>query len=146
MHIKRHDRNVLWINIFFLMCVALIPFTTSLLQHYADQQLALVIYYGLLIFIGLVAEAMWNYATGGHRLTEPNLDPALVKSMHRRLLLAPAIYLLAIVITFVNVTAAKWIILGVALIYIAPSAVDYYHYRHLNPTDQAEPPAQETHT
>jgi uncharacterized membrane protein len=47
MHIKRHDRILLWLNILFLLCVASMPFPTGLIVQYIDQQLAIVVYAAL---------------------------------------------------------------------------------------------------
>src|SRR5262245_27599586 len=43
-YIQRTDRIFLWINIFFLMCVSSIPFSTSLLGQYPTERTALTIY------------------------------------------------------------------------------------------------------
>lgn len=38
-HIRRLDRTALWLNIFFLMSVAFVPFPTALLGEYGDRRL-----------------------------------------------------------------------------------------------------------
>ena len=43
-YILRTDRVFLWINIFFLMCVSLIPFSMGLLGQYPAERTALVVY------------------------------------------------------------------------------------------------------
>jgi uncharacterized membrane protein len=42
-YIKRVNRTLLWITIFYLMSVAFIPFSTALLGEYGDQQISVII-------------------------------------------------------------------------------------------------------
>jgi uncharacterized membrane protein len=100
--IRRADRVLLWITIVFLMAVTCIPFSTALLGTYPGQQSAVVIYGGNLIVIGLLLSLQWRYATSGHRLTDRGLDPLLVRRAARRILMGPAIYLLAIGLSFIG--------------------------------------------
>jgi uncharacterized membrane protein len=46
--IQDYDRGLLWLNSLFLMCIAFLPFPTSLLGEYGDQQLVVAIYTGSL--------------------------------------------------------------------------------------------------
>ena len=55
-YIKRANRTLLWMTIFYLMFIAFIPFSTALIGAYGDQQVSVVIY-GNNIFIVLV----WAY-------------------------------------------------------------------------------------
>lgn len=43
-HIIRHDRALLWLNIFFLMSIATIPYPTTLVVRYGEAQLSVVAY------------------------------------------------------------------------------------------------------
>lgn len=68
-YIRHSDRILLWINIFFLMFVVMIPFSTALLGRYWQQQTALIIYGGNLIIIGLLVYTNWWYATDGSTIS-----------------------------------------------------------------------------
>ena len=74
-YIRRTDRGFLWINIFFLMGVSLIPFSTGLLGQYPEERTALVVYGLNLIMVGGFLYAHWWYATGNHRLVERQIHP-----------------------------------------------------------------------
>ena len=63
--IRRTDRALLWITLLFLLGVTGIPFSTALLGAYPDQRIAVAIYGGNLVAIGLVLSLHWWYATGG---------------------------------------------------------------------------------
>jgi uncharacterized membrane protein len=125
MYIKRHDRVLLWLNILFLLFVSSMPFPTGLLGQYSDQQIALVIYCGVLILVGLAAIVMWWYATGGRRLVDEDIDPTLIALIYRRGLLTPAINLAAIFASFVSLGIAKLLVVIAILIYIVPNPLTY---------------------
>ena len=125
--IRRADRVLLWINIVFLMFVTCIPFSTGLRGAYPGQQIAVALYGGNLIAIGLVLYLQWWYATGGRRLTDPDLDPLVVRRAARRILTGPVAYLLAIGVSFVSPAVSIAIYVLVPLLYILPGRVD----RHL---------------
>jgi uncharacterized membrane protein len=126
LYIKRHDRVLLWLNILFLMFVSSMPFPTGLLSQYGDQQIALVIYCGVLILAGLAAIAMWWYATGDRRLVDEDIDPTLIALIYRRGLLTPAIYLVAIVASFVSLGIAQLFVVIAILIYVVPNPLTYH--------------------
>jgi TMEM175 potassium channel family protein len=136
MHIKRHDRSLLWLNILFLLFVAATPFTTGLMVEYGDDQLAVITYAGTLVLAGISLDLVWRYATHKHRLVTPGMDPGLVTFVHGRVLLAPAVYLLAIAVSFVSITAAKVLFVIVVIAYIVPNPLDHYHHRQF----QVAPP------
>jgi TMEM175 potassium channel family protein len=133
MHIRRHDRTLLWLNLLFLLFVAAMPFPTGLIVQHPDDRLAVIVYAGTLVCAGLSLELIWLYATHRRQLVAHDLDPELVTFVHRRVLLAPVIYLVAIAVSFVSITAAKVLFVIVAVAYIVPNPLDYYHHRQFQP-------------
>jgi uncharacterized membrane protein len=132
LHIKRHDRALLWLNNLFLLFVAAMPFPTGLIVQYGSDRLAVIVYAGTLVCTGLSLELIWLYATHHRQLVAHDLDPDLITFVHRRVLLAPAIYLVTIAASFVSITAAKVIFLLVAVAYIVPNPLDHYHHRQFS--------------
>jgi uncharacterized membrane protein len=101
--IKRANRTLLWITIFYLMFIAFIPFSTALIGEYGDQQISVVIY-GINIIIVLAwTYLQWKYATKEHHLVDSDLDPKLIAIMSRRYFLGIILYAFAIAISFLNV-------------------------------------------
>ena len=129
LHIKRHDRTLLWLNNLFLLFVAVMPFPTSLVVQHGSDRLALIVYAGTLMCAGLSLELIWLYATHDNHLVAHGLDPDLIAFVHRRILLAPLMYLLAVVVSFASLTAAKLIFVIVVVAYIVPNPTDKYHHR-----------------
>jgi uncharacterized membrane protein len=135
LHIKRHDRVLLWLNILFLLCVASMPFLAGLIIEHSDDQSTVVAYAGTLAIAGLVLESIWIYATHRCRLVDPNLDPLLIAYVHRRVLLAPMMYSLAIVASFWSLTVSKLLFAAVIVVYVLPNPFDSYHHKALGPTE-----------
>lgn len=132
LHIKRHDRVLLWLNNLFLLSVASMPFFAGLVTHYADDRTALVAYAANLVVAGLVLGAIWRYATTGRRLVAADLSDDMVAFVQRRVLLAPALYAVSIVVALFSPLAARLIFVLVALLYIVPNPLDHFHHRELS--------------
>ncbi len=136
LHVLRHDRLMLWLNILFLLSVALIPFPAALLVRYSDQQISAVLYAINLIVGGVLLDLIWWYATYNRHLMCDTVQPALMRSFHFRILTGPAIYLVAIGVSFFSLLAAK-ILFAVAIIYyLVPNVQDFLHHEQLNPSQK----------
>jgi uncharacterized membrane protein len=62
-YIKHSNRALIWINIIFLMATCLIPFSTSLLGEYREQEISILVYGGNSIVIASVLYVQWRYVT-----------------------------------------------------------------------------------
>lgn len=120
------DRVLAWLNVIYLMCVSLLPFSAAMLGRYPDMQLAYAIYGINLILIGLNGYAQWCYATKYHRLTTHSISPELVKSVKRRILVAPIVSAIAIAFSFVSMTFSLVLYILLALYYVWPGRVDKF--------------------
>jgi uncharacterized membrane protein len=130
-HIIRHDRALLWLNIFFLMSVATIPYPTTLIVRYGESQVCLIIYAVNLIVGGVLLDVIWWYGSRNRRLMCETVRPQLIRSFHYRILAGPAIYLVSIGVSFVNITAAKLLFVPAVIYYLIPTAQDFFHHRQL---------------
>lgn len=97
--IKYYDSTLAWINILFLLLVALIPFSTSLLGEYFLQKTSTIIYgiHLLLLFFG--GYSLWSYSTSRHILMHP-VDQELVKGAKRMGYLYFVVLSVAIIVGF----------------------------------------------
>jgi uncharacterized membrane protein len=116
-YIKRSDNVLVWLNIFFLMCVAFLPVPTNVLGMYGDQQAAVIFYIGSLTLAGLLIMLLWWYASSDHRLVDKSLDPALIRHHVHRSMIAPIIFLLSLGLVFLSPLLAElsWLLIGVAI-------------------------------
>ena len=124
--IKRTDGKHLWINIFFLMFVALMPFSTSLVGDYSREPLAEV-FFGLNIFmLGMFLSWNWVYATNHHRLVDPSLDPWSIALGTKRGMITMLVAVLAIGLAFVDPRISSLAYLLIPILY---GVLGYRHRR-----------------
>lgn len=127
--IHKADRNLLWINMLFLLATGFVPFTTALMGEYWHEPLPVAIYGLNLIAVSAMIWFHWAYATHRRRLIAPEIDDGIIRSASRVILLGPLVYIFAIALAWVN-TGISIALYGLAnLIYIVPHGV----HRHLKP-------------
>lgn len=122
--IKFSDRTFLWINIFFLMSVAFIPFSTALFGDYNNQHLAILIYGGNLIITGIFLYWHWWYATKNHRLVAADLDHKIIAIAKFRILIGIIFYMVAIAVSFVSIKTSIVMFVILPVLYMKPSRID----------------------
>jgi uncharacterized membrane protein len=125
-HIKRSDNGLIWLNILFLLFIALIPFSTSLFGSYGTEQLPLIIYATNIILALFMRFILWTYATGKHRLVDRDINLRLVKWDKLITISILFIFMLMIGVSFINVNAARAVftllgVLGFAMQFFAKS-------------------------
>jgi uncharacterized membrane protein len=138
--IRSADRPLLWINILFLLWVALVPFSTALLSEYTKHRLAIAVYGGNMIAIGLTLALHWWYATSRRRHVDPDVHPGLVRAAMARVLMGPLLYLVAIALSFFSPELSLALCALVPILYILPGRLDVHWdtHRHEKPKpDQA---------
>jgi uncharacterized membrane protein len=125
-YIHRADRGLLWLNLFFLMAVAFLPFPTDLLSEYILHEAnAIVVAYGLTHLVcGTSLAVVWRYATKNNRLVAADLDPAIVRATMQTTLTGPAFYVLGIAASFASPYLAVAVYCLVPIMYIVPNKLD----------------------
>lgn len=130
------DTRYLWINIFFLFCISLLPFSAALLGEHHQYAVAVIIYGCNMILATLTLHIGWRYAAHSHRLVRPELSALDMKRAHARLLLGPPIYLLGIGVAFHSPHASYLIYVLMAILYVVAGIIpDRLRIRALNLVD-----------
>jgi uncharacterized membrane protein len=113
--VRAYDRGMLLINLLFLMWIVLMPFSSSLIGEYENQQLPVIIYAVHNILASLTLTWLWRHASKDGRLVETNLDPRLVRFANFRALVIPSVFLLSIGLSFISVDVARlsWLLVGI---------------------------------
>ena len=125
-HYIRHlDGVLVWTNIMFLMAVSFLPFSTSLLGEYIDQQISVFIYGGNSIVIALLLYIQWRYATDHYRLVDKNLDPNIIRRLPRRVLIGILAYLIAMVVSSVNIQSSVFLFTLIVIPAVLPNRIVY---------------------
>lgn len=116
-YIQRSNTMLTWLNVFFLLCVAFLPFPTKVLGEYGDLQPAAIFYIVSMTVTACFITLLWWYATSAHRLVDKHLDTSLIRHHFERSLIAPIIFLLSIGLTFISPYLAElsWLLIGVVI-------------------------------
>jgi uncharacterized membrane protein len=99
--INKTDNTLVWINVIWLMFVALVPFSTSLVGDYGDMQSAAIFFNLNMLFIGLFSFFNWYYASS-HDFIRLKLDKKTYRRMIRLNLIFPLMALIAIGLSFIS--------------------------------------------
>lgn len=97
--IKYYDTRLAWLNIIFLLFVALVPFTTSLLGEYLLQKTPAIIYGVQLLAVFFMGFVIWSYATS-QKLYDAEVDSRFVRGGRRMGYLYFVILITAIILAF----------------------------------------------
>lgn len=137
-YIERTDRLLLWLNLFFLFVVSLIPFSTALMNAYSDAYIPHALYGLNIALIGLVSLLHWTYASHHHRLTSHDLHGGMVRAVRHRILVAPLLSLFATVGWFLHPALSFAIFLVIPVYYIWPGKKDQEWRQPAVPHDDEE--------
>lgn len=119
-HFARSDRNLTWIHLAFLFCVSIMPFATRLLSEFIRFRVALLIYWGNILALGVVMLLGWRYAIRAG-LLKPGTDATVGKAFETRVLVAQSLYALGAALCFVSTyLSIAWIVLVQLNYAIAP--------------------------
>ena len=98
--IKHSNTTLLWINILWLMSIAIVPFSTSIIGKYGEFQLAQVIFDVNMLIIGLLWYANCSYAWKKGFVAEKVLPYADL--IRRSNLSLPVLAIIAIMVSFIS--------------------------------------------
>ena len=108
-YVVRVDRWLVLLNLGHLMCMAFVPFPTSLLAEYAhssgNERVAAIAIGVTLTLAGVFFNAMWAYAARGHRHLTDKLSRTQAAAMGRRFLLGPILFGLTIPVAWISPVA-----------------------------------------
>jgi uncharacterized membrane protein len=104
-HVRGTNRDLSWIHLVFLLCVALMPFSTMLVADYITAQLAIVVYWLNIVLLGAVLFAGQAYA-GRAKLFKDDVTTEVRAAIRRRILIYQALYAVGILLCLVSTYAS----------------------------------------
>ena len=114
------DRPLIWINISFLMIIGLVPFSTTLLTQYMDQQNSIFAYSFNAILAGLLIYTLYYYAKRNPELVDKTVQALIEKSSSRRVLATVLTYSVSIIFSFIYLPVSMFLLLLVLVPEIIP--------------------------
>jgi len=107
-HIRTTNITLIWLNMMFLMFIALVGYFTGLLATYETHRIVVISFSSIIAITGFVLSLLWWYAAHDRKLVDHEMNEHLIKYHRRRNYVAPIIFLTSIGISFVNVQAAQF--------------------------------------
>ena len=80
--VRRFDGGLMWLALLQLLCVAFLPFPTSVVGEHVSDPVAQQFYLGSLLVTGLAMWVLWWYMSSGRRLIDPDLSPRVIRRHH----------------------------------------------------------------
>ena len=121
--IQRKDHLLMVYNGLLLMLVTLIPFPTALIAAFIrtpDARTAAAIYCGLNLLMALAFNLLWNHAARNGRLLAEDHDKHRVQHITQQYRLGPIMYVAALALAFINVTACVLFVGLLAVFFALP--------------------------
>jgi uncharacterized membrane protein len=94
-----------------LMFIALVPFSSSLVNKFPADSVAEAFMAWNMLMIGIFNYANWAYATHGRHLVAEDTSDEFIRSEKRKLLIFPLVALLALAVAFVKPLFASYVFL-----------------------------------
>ena len=109
-HIARSDDVLLILNLLLLLGVVVVPFPTAVLATHwggTNQRVALILYNSTYVFIAIVFNLLWRYASSDKRhLLAKDVDAASVQRISRQYALGPLFYLVCLALSWLSAAAS----------------------------------------
>jgi uncharacterized membrane protein len=112
-HIRRTDRHFLFLNLYFLLGVTMMPFFVLISSAHSSDAGAVVAYALYVAVLGFLLDRIWSYASTRHRLVEPHLDARIIRYNHYRSWASSLTFLLSCPVAFYSTGLARcvWMLL-----------------------------------
>ena len=118
--IRHYDVKTTYLNILFLLCISLIPFTTAFVSEYPFSQTAITCYGLVLFFCSSIAVLMYRHLAFKSDSLLPAVTMASRKRIWNRVAFSPLLYVAAILLGFIHVyiPIVIYIIMPVAFMFL----------------------------
>lgn len=115
-HIEKSDRNLIWINLLFLLFVSTLPFSTAFLGDHINFKFSILLYWLNILLMGIFLYINWTYADRKGFITEETRD-MVYEPIRRRILVAQALYFFGALLCFINPYLSIGVIIAIQLNY-----------------------------
>lgn len=114
--VDSYDRKLLWLNIIYLMFIAFIPFSTSLIGEFQGS-VPVIVYAGTITLTSIALAILWRYAWA-HDLLNATVDSDKMRDVTYGILTPASIFAGSILIALVS---AEWALYSWVLLLFADS-------------------------
>ena len=122
---------IVWLNIIFLMFIALVPFSLRLSEAYDDNFYAYTFYSLIQIATGIMLFSIWNYTVRNHLFSdEKKINSDIKKLTYIRTIVIPIIFAISLMISLYEVDLA-WLFTVVFIPISISMRIVYRHHKEL---------------
>jgi uncharacterized membrane protein len=89
--VRAVDSHLLWINIFLLISLVLIPFSTDVAGDYPKVQVAVLLFHINILIVGLIFSYHLHYISQSKHLLDPMADRKFLQVLFHQSLVIPSI-------------------------------------------------------
>jgi uncharacterized membrane protein len=107
-YLRSCNRQLLANNLLFLLPIVVMPFSTAFFSEFFRSGLRtpLAVYTGTILLAGLLSYRLWHVALDPKNKLGPPVDKVVLRYNGTRALLAPAIFVVVFLLSFINSTVA----------------------------------------
>ena len=106
--VKDYDTKLLWLNLFFLLTIVFMPFSSALYSENINVNLAFIIYCLNVVASGMINLWLWRYVGNPEKnLADTLTDPELLDFFSFRAITIPSVFAIAILLSFISPHVAK---------------------------------------
>lgn len=103
--------RLVWLNLFFLLAAALMPFSTGFYSEYVltGAMTPIIFYTGNIVLLGVINFFMWRYVSNPVNKVSENLATPVARYFTARALSVPVLFILFAILYFFNPVIAFWL-------------------------------------
>jgi uncharacterized membrane protein len=120
--VRETDRKLLFVNLGLLMCIAFVPFPTSIVAQFVEEpgqaRPAAVLYGVALTLTALFWQLLWYGAIVRPKILDPDLDRSAIGAISRSFWIGLPIYAAGTAVALASPLASVAIFGGIALFYV----------------------------
>jgi uncharacterized membrane protein len=107
--VENYNGGLLWLNLFFLLSIVLMPFSTALYSENIKSTLSFVIYCSNIFASGFITFILWRFiGSGKHNLSELNQHRKLLSYFSIRSLVIASAFGIGALISIIDPVTAKF--------------------------------------
>lgn len=110
-YVINYNQRLLWLNLFFMLAVVLMPFSSGFYSEYVMRQMKIpvILYICNITFLGIMGLVIWNYIANPKRALSEGITPEMSRYFRFRSLVPPFAFLLLGIIYFFNPRIAVYV-------------------------------------
>ncbi len=100
--VRSVDSHLVWINIFLLISIVFIPFSTDVAGDYPEVRIAVLLFHINILIVGFFFAYHVSYISKSVHLCDPETDRNFLYSHYLRSMLIPGVAFMAAIVSIVN--------------------------------------------